>query len=624
VQRYTGESAGFVDDVQRNVVVDNLREAFLLENAYEPSPAEVRSWQNSLRAMADALRLGDLRDHGIALEWQLPLTSRRLDCLVTGHDSSSRPNAVIVELKQWDEVQPSSIDDCVTTFLGGRLRDVLHPSRQVGNYERYLLDVHTAFSTATVGLRSCSYGHNLRYDPSSPLFEERWSELLQRHPLFAKDQVDHLIEYLTVALGDGGGAAVLDDVLRGSYRPHKRLLEHTAGVIRREPTYVLLDEQQVVFNTILAKVRTRSLSQRRSAVIVRGGPGTGKSVLALNLVAELSGQGLVTHHATGSKAFTRNLRKVVGPRAAALFTYFNAYATSEDALDVLVCDEAHRIRENSNHRFTPKDKRSTRPQVEELLLAAKVSVFFLDDLQVVRPGETGSGRLLREAAQALGIDVVELELEAQFRCSGSDAYVQWIDNTLGVRRTPHVLWDPDDPFDFDVVDSPHELEHLIRSRSTPSSPGRLSAGYCWPWSDPTPEGTLISDVQVDGWAMPWNAKEGAGRLAKGIPPADLWATNSNGVDQVGCVYTAQGFEYDHAGVIWGRDLVYRAREGWVGQPEYSHDTVVKRAAKSGAFLPLVKNTYRVLLTRGLQSCAVYFEDEQTRDFVLSRIDRARR
>jgi uncharacterized protein len=91
---------------------------------------------------------------------------------------------------------------------------------------------------------------------------------------------------------------------------------------------------------------------------------------------------------------------------------------------------------------------------------------------------------------------------------------------------------------------------------------------------------------------------------------------------VGCVYTAQGFEYDFAGVIFGRDLVWRPRQGWVGQPEYSHDTIVKRAAKSdpARFTALVKNTYRVLLTRGLRGCAVYFEDEQTRDFVLSRVE----
>jgi DUF2075 family protein len=569
--------------------------------------------------MASVLTAGDLMLHGIVLEWQLPLTSSRLDCLITGQAPGSRPNAVIVELKQWGQVEPSNVDDCVTTYVGGRLRDVLHPSKQVGQYQRYLLDVHTAFSTeSSVGLQACAYAHNLRHDPTSELFDSKWSHLLTRNPLYAGDQSDALTDYLVAGLGHGEGLDVLEMLQRGTYRPHKRLLDHTASVIRNEPTYVLLDDQQVVFNTILAKVRARQLSQQRSTIIVRGGPGTGKSVIAVNLVGALSAQGYVTHHATGSKAFTENLRKTVGPRAAALFKYFNSYAGGAQ-LDVLICDEAHRIRETSNSRFTKAADRSNRPQVEELIEAAKVSVFLLDDLQVVRPGETGSGELIKQAAERLGSSVVELALDAQFRCSGSDAYLRWVDTTLGVRPTPQVLWDPTDPFDFDIVDSVEELEALVRAKAAVGQTARLSAGFCWPWSNPRPDGSLVDDVKLGGWSMPWNAKPEAGRLGPGIPKSNYWATDPGGLEQVGCVYTAQGFEYDFAGVIWGEDLIYRPREGWIGQPSFSHDSVVKKAAKDGSFTNLVKHTYRVLLTRGLLGCAVYFRDEPTRDFVLSRI-----
>jgi len=151
---------------------------------------------------------------------------------------------------------------------------------------------------------------------------------------------------------------------------------------------------------------------------------------------------------------------------------------------------------------------------------------------------------------------------------------------------------------------------------------RLSAGFCWRWSDPRPDGTLEPDVKIGEWRMPWNAKANAGKLAQGIPKSDYWATDPRGVDQVGCVYTAQGFEYDYAGVIWGRDLVYRPRKGWIGQPEFSQDPILKRGATKdpAAFTALVKNTYRVLLTRGLRGCYLYFEDDQTRDFVLSRVE----
>jgi DUF2075 family protein len=360
--------------------------------------------------------------------------------------------------------------------------------------------------------------------------------------------------------------------------------------------------------------------------LIQGGPGTGKSVIAVNLLAELSAQGYVAQHATGSKAFTENLRKVVGSRAAAQFSYFNSFTNMDsDPVDVLILDESHRIRDFSWNRFTPKGKRSEHPQILELLDAASTIVFFIDDMQVVRPGEVGSSDLIRSAAAERSVTVHEFELEAQFRCGGSESFVSWVENTLELRRTADVLLDPSETFDFDVVDSPEELEALIRAKHAEGYTARLSAGFCWPWSKPRPDGMLVDDVVVDGWARPWNAKPDAGRLAPGIPKSNYWASDPAGIDQVGCVYTAQGFEYDYAGVIIGQDLVYRRRDGWVGQPEFSRDTVVKRAGKRPEeFLALVKNTYRVLLTRGLRGCYLYFQDEQTRDFVLSRVDSSRR
>jgi DUF2075 family protein len=620
VHLYSGSSVDFIADATQNTIASKLEATFFHAFRYHAPQSEVRSWQNSLRAMATALQLGELHDNGVIVEWQLPLSSKRLDIMVTGDDADRRAGAVIVELKQWQEVAESAIEDCVATFVGGRERDVLHPSRQVDNYQRYLEDTHTAFSDGSIALRSCAYLHNLLYDPSHLLFDKRFGPVLRLCPTFASDRLDDLVAYVAGGVGHGGGVRVMERVLEGRYRPHKRLLDHTAQVIRNEPTYVLLDEQQVAFNAVLTRVRTYKLSPERTVFLIKGGPGTGKSVIALNLVAALSAQGLVTHHATGSKAFTENLRKVVGRRAAAQFNYFNSYAVMHDPLDVLVLDEAHRIRDTSANRFTPKGQRSDQKQVEELLDAAQITVFFIDDMQVVRPGEVGSAQLIRDAAGARGIRVVEHELETQFRCAGSDAFVSWVENTFGLRRSADVLWDANDRFEFDVVDSAAELEGLIRERDAEGASARLVAGFCWPWSKPRPDGTLVDDVHVGAWTMPWNAKPDAGRLAPGIPKANYWASDPSGIDQVGCVYTAQGFEFDYVGVIIGRDLVYRPRTGWVGQPEYSHDSVVRRARGEADFRRLVQHTYRVLLSRGLRGCYVYFQDEATRDFVLSRIE----
>lgn len=621
---YSGTTTDFAYDAVRSVIADKLKDAFVDHYRYEPPKSEVMSWRNSLKSMAKVSEIAGLHDHGVLVEYQLPLSSKRLDVMFTGHNGDGRPMATVVELKQWDDALPSPVDELVSVWVGGGQRDVLHPSVQVGGYRRYLLDSHEAFAEGGLGLRAAAYLHNFTYDEESELFAVRHAGALATDPLFAGNQVDELSDWLKDHLSGGGGVKLLDSVINGKYKPNKKLLAHTAKMIKGEPTYVLLDEQKVAFNSILAAVAEARRTNQKTVFLVRGGPGTGKSVVALNLVADLSAAGYSALHATGSRAFTTNIRKAVGARASSQFKYFNSFlGEDQDTLDVLICDEAHRIRQASHSRFTKKEDRTDEPQIDELVNVARVSVFFIDDLQVVRPSEIGSSDLIRSAAAETGADLKEFELDAQFRCGGSDSFISWVDNTLGLRRTADVLWDGDEEFDFDVVDSVEELYAVMANKSSEGASSRLVAGFCWPWSKPLSDGTLVDDVVLGAFSMPWNAKPDSGRLAPGIPKSDLWATDPDGVNQIGCVYTAQGFEFDHVGVIFGRDLVYRFTDGWIGQPEHSHDSVVKRSAKEGAerFTELVKQTYRVLLTRGLKSCHVFFEDEETRDFVLSRTER---
>jgi hypothetical protein len=618
---YRGSTAQFIGDAVRNQLASRLSDRFMEQFRYRPSSSEVASWQNSLRAMAGVLQLAGLFDQGILVELQLPLTSRRLDRLLTGSDAQRGEGAVIVELKQWSAVGRSSVTDCVTVEIGGRVHDRLHPSRQVERYQRYLQDTHPAFADGSIAVDSCAYLHNATHDPESPLLEPRFTDLVARFPAFTGDQADGLASFLDERVSGPDDGALLDRVAAAAFRPHKRLLDHVARVIRNEPTFVLLDEQLVAFNAILDEVRSASDDAGPVAFLIEGGPGTGKSVIAVNLVAELSAMGKRSIYATGSKAFTENLRKRVGSRASALFNYFRNLASMPEPFDVVILDEAHRIREVSTSRFTPLKDRSGKPQIEEILDAGRTSVFFIDDRQVVRPGEVGSTELIRRAVGQRGTRLREYRLEAQFRVNGSDAFIQWVDNTLEVARTPQVLWQADDPFDFRIVQSVEELDRLVRTRDALGATARIVAGFCWPWSDPEASGELVSDVVIGGWRRPWNARAEAGRLAPGIPKSDYWATDPGGIDQVGCVYTAQGFEFDFVGVIVGRDLVYRPGQGWIGQPEESKDRIVSSGkVSSQEFMSYVKHTYRVLLTRGLRGCYVYFVDGPTRDFVLSRIE----
>jgi len=620
---YSGTSRQFIQDTITNQISEKLKSSFFNQYRFEPSPAEIRSWQNSLRAMSQAIEHADLMDHGILLEYQLPLSSRRLDCMVCGHDANEKPNSVIVELKQWDGCSDAEGDNEVLTWLGGAEREVLHPAVQVGQYKMYLEDTHPAFYEPPnkIKLNACSYLHNYHHKPDDAVYALKFSEALKNCPTYCADHFNDLTAFLKSHVEAGDGTGILKRVEENQYRPSKKLMQHVGNVIRGNPQYVLLDEQLIVYDKVLSVARKGFHVHKKTVLIVRGGPGTGKSVIAINLMADLLLNGYNAHYATGSKAFTSTLREAIGRRSVPQFKYFNSYTGAQaNQVDVLICDESHRIRAFSHNRFTPKVKRTDVPQVEELIDVSKVSVFFIDDKQVVRPDEVGSVKHIRTHAESKGCNIFEYRLEVQFRCSGSEAFVYWINNTLGIEKTPNVLWNQEEDFDFRIFNTPLDLETEIREKVQDGYSGRVTAGFCWKWSkDRNPDGSLKNDVVIENYRRPWNARPEATRLPSNTPKAPLWAYDPNGIYQIGCIYTAQGFEFDYVGVIIGEDLIYDLDSGkWTGMRENSADTVVKRSEDK--FMELTKNTYRVLLSRGLKGCYVYFMNKDTERFFKSRME----
>lgn len=619
---YIGSSQQFITDAVHNQVADKLKAAFFSYYRYAPSPGEMRSWRESLRSISQVFQHNNLLDHGIILEYQIPSTSKRLDCMITGRDGQHDDNAVIIELKQWDKCGTADGENEVTTYVGGAEREVLHPSAQVGRYATFLGDVHTAFYSPPqpIKLNACSYLHNYRFVPDDVLLGDKFSGILKSYPIFSMDDVDPLSDFLQTHLKGGAGMDILGRIEDGEYRPSKKLMEHVSNVIKGNPEYILLDEQLVAYDRVRASARKGMGDGRKTVIIIKGGPGTGKSVIAINLMADLLQDGYNAQYATGSKAFTETLRKIIGARGSIQFKYFNSYMEApRDAVDVLICDEAHRLRETSNNRYTPKTRKSAVPQIEELINAARVPVFFIDDDQVVRPGEIGSIQHIKEYASKNGCRLFEHELETQFRCNGSEAFVGWINNTLGIARTPHVLWTGEENFEFKIFDSPESMEQAIRDKAAEGHSARMTAGFCWEWSKYRSGNDLNDDVVIGDYKRPWNAKHDATKLPKGTPKAQFWAYDPKGIDQIGCVYTAQGFEFDYVGVIFGNDLKYSFEKGdWIGCPENSRDSIVKKS--KGRFIDYVRNVYRVLLSRGMKGCYVYFLDKDTENFFRSRMD----
>ncbi len=620
MQLYAGPSEDFLADSVQKQIAERLGDAFYNYYRFRASVSEFNSWKNSLMAFAAQLRYSDVRDHGVVLEMQLPQSSARLDAFVFGQSPTGTKGAVLVELKQWSEAQPSDWDRCVETFVGGAERRMLHPCVQAQSYSQYLEDMHTAFHPGpdAVSISPCAWLHNMHPGLAGALTDSKFAALLVDVPLFLNNDADALTGFFSDRVGAGKGVEIMERALRGTHAPSRKLLEQTAAMVKGEPRYRLIDDQIMAYDAVLAAVRRAQKGKSaKSVIVVKGGPGTGKSVIALNLLGILSKMNVNVQHATGSKAFTQNLWKILGSRSKAQIRYFNSYGQTEtDGIDVLLADEAHRIRPSSNTRFTKAAARSDRSQVDELLDAARVSVFFIDDHQTVRPDEIGSTGLIHEAATRRQARYESIDLRTQFRCAGSDEYVDWVDQLLEIRKTGVRTIDPR-AYGVSLVAGPEELATWIASRTADGFSARMMAGFCWPWSMPDEKGILVDDVRIGDFARPWNAKPDAKRLAAGVPPAMYWATDPAGVGQIGCVYTAQGFEFDYAGVIMGPDLVIR--DGmWLGQPSASRDTAVKSKG-AARFTDVVKNVYRVLMTRGMKGSALCILDDETREYVRQRL-----
>jgi hypothetical protein len=496
----------------------------------------------------------------------------------------------------------------------------LHPVAQVRGYCDYLVDFTKSLHTLDDAVSGAAYLHNVSKDTDVQGLYDFPQDSHGR--LFTGARRAAWLEYLTSRLdGSVSGAPYADQLVASAVAPSKQLLTLAADEIRTREQFILLAEQRLAYDLVLHEVDRAREADRKRVIIVTGGPGSGKSVIALSLVGELARRGRSVVHATGSRSFTQTLRKVAGHRSPAtqrLFKYFNDFMSAErNGLDVLVLDEAHRIRETSVSRWTKKEFRgAARPQLDELIAAARVPVFLLDEHQVVRPGELGTVYEIEAYAKGLGLDIHRVDLDAQFRCGGSDSYIRWVKALLGLGDEAPFGWKGDPGFEVRVADSPADMEAFLRDKLSEGYGARITAGYCWPWSDPRPDGSLVPDVQVESWSRPWNLR--GDRAVGGAPPAALWASADGGFDQVGCVYTAQGFEYDWNGVIIGPDLVWRT-DRWVLRREMTKDPDFRSRTRvsDSECDRLVRNVYKVLLTRGMIGTTIYSVDAETQRFLRS-------
>ncbi|WP_106435805.1 DNA/RNA helicase domain-containing protein [Streptomyces davaonensis] len=571
---------------------------------------ELRAWRNSLPALAQVLCDAGLQEVEVLLEYKMPMSSLRADAVLAGtHPDTGKPSYVVVELKQWSEARlvPATTDLCWLPSDRDRERAHLHPVAQVRRYCEYLRDFTALLDGADNHVTGVAYLHNAQ--------DRDVTELLgmghEQGQLFTSSSRGEFIRHLQNQISPLDGALDADALLDSPAIPSRQLMRTAADEILDGSNFRLMDEQQVAVSLVKRAVTISRQSDHKEVIVVSGGPGSGKSLVALHLMGHLGRNGRSVVHATGSKSFTSTLRHVVEQKnkgVAKLFRYFLDFRSAEkNGLDVLICDEAHRIRHHPGTSNSPGVRLSRRSQVAQLIDAAQVPVFLLDKDQVVRPDEMGSPSQIDAAAQARGCRVRHVNLNEQFRCGGSRAYEQWVLRLLGLVPGGPVRWEPEPNFELLLADTPQQMESYLHAKQEAGSTARMTAGFCWPWSDPRPDGTLVDDIVIGNWRRSWNVK--GEREVPGGPRSSLWATEPGGIGQVGCIYTAQGFEYAWNGTILGPDLVWRGN-GWHASKAACEDSSLEKTNPED-FLRLIRNRYKVLLTRGLAGSALFSTDPET-------------
>ena len=638
---YLAPLVDFLAAVDGDTLVDELTRRHQEVTDVLPGAPEVKSWQVSLPALAGILRDPAFATGEIFVELFMPLNGRRCDALLTGHTAGG-PAAVIVELKQWTFVQTCHLSDHV--HAGGR--NVLHPSVQVRDYVERMSNYHSAFTGGgePIELSGAVFLHDLplRGDKAGLRDPGAFGTMPQDFPLFLEHEHQALAQWLARRLVPGPGKPVADRIRRGAPLPSPKLLDRLVEYLKGQKDWQLLDEQKTAYATIQYAVRKSRMTGEKRVFIVRGGPGTGKSVLAIQLLADAARGHWKVAHATGSKAFQtvlqgrtqafslqmmkkiHNVKTKKALPVSGLFATFAEVArlgaAEPDRLELVICDEAHRLWKHRRIKYPNGMVKwlSETFMVDEVMAASRVSVFFLDDNQSVRAGEIGRSALIEQRCEALGLPCEVHDLDAQFRCAGSTSYIHWVEGVLGFRPGLDHEWLGEQVYVARVWEEMAAMDAHLRGLAREGRRCRLLAAYCWRWSKPDKLGRLphdLTDPRFGGWSGAWIEKTG-----QNLTPLQnqyyRWATLDSAYEQVGSIYSVQGFEFDDIGLIWGDDLVWRGN-GWVAQIGENKDGAFKRELRTSGTDPVAKllNVYRVLLTRGMLSTHLFILDDETRAHV---------
>lgn len=608
---YRATKKQFVEDVFNDTIADNIDNAFVEHLGRHTSPNEVRSWHNSMQYMYKVVNIPELPDEvGVAIEYQIPLTAKRIDFIISGLNAKKKEQIIIIELKQWEEAEPTQKPGIVVTRFQHGKAETAHPSYQAWSYAYMLSNYNLTVQERGVDINPCAYLHN--YMPDGMINGPLYQDYVSKAPVFLKNDAARLQDFILRHVRYCSPEDIIWKIDNGKLRPSKQLADSLTSMLKGNDEFMMLDDQKVVYESAIYLAK-KAQEGKKQVLIVEGGPGTGKSVLAVNLLVNLTAEGIASQYVTKNSA----PRAVYSVKLSGSFrrTYINNLfvgsgnfiETMPNTMGALIVDEAHRLNMKSG-MFSNLGEN----QIKEIIKTARFSVFFVDDCQRIHMKDIGSVKYIKQCAEEMGADVHLEHLSSQFRCNGSDGYLSWLDNALQIRETANIRLTEED-YDFRIFDSPTEMFNEIKRKNESNNKSRVVAGYCWDWK--SKQNHMAYDIEIPQFFFrkQWNFNSN-----------EPWLIGEKSIDQIGCIHTCQGLELDYVGVIVGPDLSYKNNrvitDGLKRSPNdqslKGFKTMLKNNPKEALQQAdaIIKNTYRTLMTRGMKGCYVYFCDKALAEY----------
>jgi len=603
---YSGTKNSFKKDAINGVIANKIDSLFMEFGLAHESYAEFNSWKNSLPQMALIMSDPRIDDNvQVAIEYQIPLTSKRVDFMVGGSNGET-DNVVITELKQWESCKATSRENVVIAFTGGAERDVAHPSQQAYSYAKLIENFNETVREENLKLIPCAFLHNYKEVNRSEICNPKYKEAIDDAPVFLQEDGNKLQDFLAKYVSKPSNKKLFDIIEYGKLKPSKSLQDSIGQIMNGNTDFEMIDEQQVAYATILKLMENTIKNNEKHTIIVKGGPGTGKSVIAINLLAKIINNNYsciyVTKNSAPRSAFASTLTK--GKHTISylrgLFKGSGCfYDVPNNTYDCILCDEAHRLNAKSGMYANLGEN-----QIKEIITSSKISVFFIDEDQIVSTKDIGTVKEIKKWAHELGSIVhynESLELKSQFRCNGSDGYLAFLDNVLGIRDTANYIFDMD--YDIEICDDPNEMREKLREKNI-NNKARMIAGYCYPWNSQHNK-TQFDIFLENGFKAQWNFT------------TDKFALDEESFEQVGCIHSTQGLEFEYVGIIIGKDLRYVNNKVITDRTMRAKSDATIKGLKGDEDLGdrIIRNTYKTLLSRGQKGCFVYCEDKALGEYL---------